>query len=90
MPFLKSATRSLDFATRGEDVFMVISSAFHAIKPLTEITQPCVHMCNGLFICQLYSLPNLLEEMDCKEDTPLTLPFCIIRVLLTVDNSDMN
>jgi hypothetical protein len=30
MPFLKSATRSLDFATRGEDVFMVISSAFHA------------------------------------------------------------
>jgi hypothetical protein len=42
---------------------------------LTEITQPCVHMCDGLFICQLYSLPDLLEEMDCKEDTPLTLPF---------------
>jgi hypothetical protein len=35
---------------------------------LTEITQPCVHMYNGLFICQLYSLPNLLEETDCKED----------------------
>jgi hypothetical protein len=50
----------------------------------------CVHMCNGLFICQLYSLPNLLEEMDCKEDTPLTLPFCIIHFLLTVDNIDMN
>jgi hypothetical protein len=47
-------------------------------------------MCNGLFICQLYSLPNLLEETDCKEDTPLTLPFCIICFLLTVDNSDMN
>jgi hypothetical protein len=42
---------------------------------LTEITQPCVHTCNGLFICQLYSLPDLLEETDCKEDTPLTLPF---------------
>jgi hypothetical protein len=47
-------------------------------------------MCNGLFICQLYSLPNLLEETDCKEDTPLMLPFCIVRFLLTVDNSDMN
>jgi hypothetical protein len=46
----------------------------------TEITQPCVHTCNGLFICQLYSLPNLLEETDCKEDTPLMLPFCIVRV----------
>jgi hypothetical protein len=57
---------------------------------LTEITQPCIHMCNGLFICQLYSLPNLLEETDCKEDTPLMVPFCIIRFLLTVDNSDMN
>jgi hypothetical protein len=57
---------------------------------VTEITHPCVHTCNGLFICQLYSLPNLLEETDCKEDTPLTLPFCIIRFLLTVDNSDMN
>jgi hypothetical protein len=42
---------------------------------VTEITQPCVHMCDGLFICQLYSLPDLLEETDCKEDTPLTLPF---------------
>jgi hypothetical protein len=42
---------------------------------LTEITQPCVHTCNGLFICQLYLLPDLLEEMDCKEDMPLTLPF---------------
>jgi hypothetical protein len=42
---------------------------------LTEITQPCVHMCNGLFICQLYLLPELLEEMDSNEDTPLTLPF---------------
>jgi hypothetical protein len=31
-----------------------------------------------------------LEETDCKEDTPLTLPFCIVRFLLTVDNSDMN
>jgi hypothetical protein len=57
---------------------------------LTEITQPCVHTCKGLFICQLYSLPNLLEETDCKEDTPLTLPFCIVHFLLTVDNSDMN
>jgi hypothetical protein len=42
---------------------------------LTEITQPCVHTCDGLFICQLHLLPDLLEEMDCKEDTPLTLPF---------------
>jgi hypothetical protein len=46
-----------------------------AITGLTEITQPCVHTCNGLFICQLYSLPDLLEETYCKEDTPLTLPF---------------
>jgi hypothetical protein len=47
-------------------------------------------MCDGLFICQLYSLPDLLEGMDCKEDMPLMLPFCIIRFPLTVDNSDMN
>jgi hypothetical protein len=33
------------------------------------------YTCYGLFICQLYLLPDLLEEMDCKEDTPLTLPF---------------
>jgi hypothetical protein len=59
-------------------------------QPVSEITQPCVHTCNSLFICQLYSLPDLLEETDCKEDTPLTLPLCIIRFLLTVDNSDMN
>jgi hypothetical protein len=65
-------------------------SSRYSVGILTEITQPCVHTCNGLFICQLYSLPNLLEEMDCKEDMPLTLPFCIIRFLLTVDNSDMN
>jgi hypothetical protein len=48
------------------------------------------HTYDGLFICQLYSLPDLLEEMDCKEDMPLTLPFCIVCFLLTVDNSDMN
>jgi hypothetical protein len=42
---------------------------------MTEITQPYIHTCDGLFICQLYSLPDLLEEMECKEDTPLTLPF---------------
>jgi hypothetical protein len=57
---------------------------------VTEITQPCIHTCSGLFICQLYFLPDLLEETDCKEDTPLTLPFCIVRFPLTVDNSDMN
>jgi hypothetical protein len=34
-------------------------------------------MCDGLFICQLYLLPELLEEMDGKEDTPLTLPFAL-------------
>jgi hypothetical protein len=44
---------------------------------LTEITQPCIHMCDGLFICQLYLLPDLLEGTDCKEDTPLTLPFAL-------------
>jgi hypothetical protein len=42
---------------------------------VTEITQPCVHTCDGLFICQLYLLPELLEEMDSNEDTPLMLPF---------------
>jgi hypothetical protein len=42
---------------------------------LTKITQPCIHTCDGLFICQLYLLPDLLDEMDYKEDTPLTLPF---------------
>jgi hypothetical protein len=47
-------------------------------------------MCDGLFICQLYLLPDLLEEMDCKKYTPLTLPFCIICFPLTVENSDMN
>jgi hypothetical protein len=45
------------------------------ITLVTEITHSCVHTCNGLFICQLYSLPDLLEETDCKEDMPLTLPF---------------
>jgi hypothetical protein len=40
-----------------------------------EITEPCIHTCDGLFICQLYLLPDLLEETDCKEDMPLTLPF---------------
>ena len=44
---------------------------------VTEITQPCIHTCDGLFICQLYLLPDLLEEMDYKEDTPLTLPFAL-------------
>jgi hypothetical protein len=57
---------------------------------VTGITQPCEHTCDGLFICQLYLLPDLLEEMDCKEDTPLMLPFCIVCFPLTVDNSDMN
>jgi hypothetical protein len=57
---------------------------------LTEISQPCVYTYDGLFICQLYSLPDLLEETDCKEDMPLTSPLCIVRLLLTVDNSDMN
>jgi hypothetical protein len=42
---------------------------------MTEITQPCIHTCDGLFICQLYLLAELLEEMDSKEDMPLTLPF---------------
>ena len=55
-----------------------------------SLTHSLTHTCDGLFICQLYSLPDLLEETDCKEDTPLTLPFCIVRFLLTVDNSDMN
>jgi hypothetical protein len=73
------------------DVFLAMLAKRECTQHfLTEITQPCVHTCNGLFICQLYSLPNLLEEMDCKEDTPLMLPFCIIRFPLTVDNSDMN
>ncbi len=58
-------------------VLMVIKLALRNTQEsqLTEITQPCIHTCDGLFICQLYSLPNLLEETDCKEDTPLTLPF---------------
>jgi hypothetical protein len=42
---------------------------------MTKITQPCIHTCDRLFICQLYLLPDLLEEMDCKEDRPLMLPF---------------
>jgi hypothetical protein len=67
-----------------------LSEWIETAQDVTEISQPCVHTCNGLFICQLYSLPNLLEETDCKEDMPLTLPFCIIHFLLTVDNSDMN
>jgi hypothetical protein len=31
------------------------------LESLTEITQPCVHTCDGLFICQLYLLPELLR-----------------------------
>jgi hypothetical protein len=27
---------------------------------VTEITQPCVHTCDGLFICQLYLIPEYL------------------------------
>jgi hypothetical protein len=65
-------------------------NSFRKNRIVTEITQPCVHTCDGLFICQLCSLPDLLEETECKEDTPLTLPFCIVRFPLTVDNSDMN
>jgi hypothetical protein len=42
-----------------------------------SLTHSLTHTCDGLFICQLYSLPDLLEEMDCKEDTPLTLPFAL-------------
>jgi hypothetical protein len=38
-------------------------------------THSLTHTCDSLFICQLYSLPDLLEETDCKEDMPLTLPF---------------
>jgi hypothetical protein len=48
---------------------------WEAVPVVTEITQPCVHTHDSLFICQLYLLPELLEEMDSKEDTPLTLPF---------------
>jgi hypothetical protein len=58
------------FTTKRERTITSVTA-----RLLTEITQPCVHTCDGLFICQLYSLPDLLEEMDCKEDTPLMLPF---------------
>jgi hypothetical protein len=34
-------------------------------------------MCDGLFICQLYFLPELLEEMDSNKDMPLMLPFAL-------------
>jgi hypothetical protein len=54
---------------------LVNTCALQNLLHVTEITQPCVHMCDGLFICQLCSLPDLLKETDCKEDTPLTLPF---------------
>ena len=57
---------------------------------VTEITQPCVRTYDGLSICQLYSLPDLLEGTACKEDTLLTSPLCTARLLLTVENSDMN
>jgi hypothetical protein len=70
-------------------MWAAFNGPLHVLQ-LTEITQPCVHVCNGLFICQLYLLPDLLEETDCKEDTPLTLPFCILCFPLTVDNSDMS
>jgi hypothetical protein len=43
--------------------------------PGHSLTHSLTHTCDGLFICQLYSLPDLLEETDCKEDTPLALPF---------------
>jgi hypothetical protein len=52
-----------------------LSLKFDTIGFLTEIKQPCIHMCDSLFICQLYSLPDLFEETECKEDMPLTLPF---------------
>jgi hypothetical protein len=55
-----------------------------SFQAMTEITQPCVHTCDSLFICQLYSLPDLLEEMDCKEDMPLTLPFALFVSLSQV------
>jgi hypothetical protein len=86
--FQSSSSGPVTWVMRNEMV--VCKSGWARLHRLTEITQPCVHTCNGLFICQLYSLPDLLEETDCKEDTPLTLPFCIVCFLLTVDNSDMN
>jgi hypothetical protein len=80
---------NLSYSTLTQ-ILMNVTAPDPARVRVTEITQPCIHMYDGLFICQLYSLPDLLEETDCKEDMPLTLPFCIVRFLLTVDNSDMN
>jgi hypothetical protein len=65
---------------KNQDLFQhsnmaFVISAVSFCKLLTEITQPCIHTCDGLFICQQYLLPDLLEETDCKEKTPLTLPF---------------
>jgi hypothetical protein len=56
-------------------LFIVNRHGSNEKSTLTEITQPCVHTCDGPFICQLYLLPELLGEMDSNEDMPLTLPF---------------
>jgi hypothetical protein len=69
------STNGIILAGSGNMLLSMLNQVSTQLEVLTEITQPCVHTCDGLFICQLYLLPDLLEEMDCKEDTPLTLPF---------------
>jgi hypothetical protein len=65
----------------SQEYSITSSNRFRPLTPsqcATDRNYTAMHThvrCNGLFICQLYSLPDLLEETDCKEDTPLTLPF---------------
>jgi hypothetical protein len=68
-------THLIHITTSEESLRVLFFTRSLTVDLVTEITQPCIHTCDGLFICQLYLLPDLLEEMDCKEDTPLTLPF---------------
>jgi hypothetical protein len=68
-------THLIHMTTSEESLRVLFFTRSLAVDLVTEITQPCIHTCDGVFICQLYLLPDLLEETDCKEDTPLTLPF---------------
>jgi hypothetical protein len=71
--------RDISYEVYGEEYWVhrlpVQTLVIAAVCQLTEIILPCIHTCDGLFIRQLYSLPDLLEETECKEDMHLKLPF---------------
>jgi hypothetical protein len=49
--------------------------------------------CTRMMACSFVSSTHdliYLKKADCKEDSPVTLPLWTVRLLLTVENSDVN